>query len=219
MIKRLRFADDPDWRDAISAAVDAPEDVRPVRVAASTVVAAPGDEPARHLGVAEEWFVDAAHLRRFESWRLVGEDAGDDVGPVVVADAVVLRGADWLERRWIDGGPKVKHMALAMRAPGLTPAEFSARWRDHAGRASAASGTTAIPDDVRGLAYVQDHPLAGEGAPAYDAVNEVSFDDLDALQRRVDWFRDNEIGRVPDGLFGVTHFLAVREEVVSLNRD
>jgi hypothetical protein len=211
VIKRLRFGDHPAWRDAMASSLDVPVDTRPIRIVASTVLPAHDDETTRHLGVAEEWFVDEEHLRRFDALNAAGDDGVE--GAVVVADPVVLRGAEWLERRWLDPTPRFKHMALAARAPGLTPTEFSARWRDHAGRAAGASGTTVIPDDVKGLAYVQDHPLVSDGAAAYDAVNEVYFEDLDALQRRVDWFRENEIGREPDDLFGATSFLVVREEI------
>jgi hypothetical protein len=213
VIKRLRFRDDAGWRDAIEVAVDVPSEARPVRVAASTVLSSRDGEPPLHLGVIEEWFADEAHQQRFDGWIA----RGGDVAPVVVAEPVVLRGAEWLERRWLDPAPRFKHMALAARAPGLTPTEFSARWRDHAGRARGATGTTAIPDDVKGLAYVQDHPLVSDGGDAYDAVNEVYFDDVDALQRRVDWFRDNEIGQTPDEMFGATTFLLVREEILDIN--
>jgi hypothetical protein len=215
VIKRLRFRDDAGWRDAIEVAVEVPSEARLVRVAASTVLSSGDDEPPLHLGVIEEWFADEAHLRRFDALNDAGDDSAE--GAVVVADPVVLRGAEWLERRWLDPAPRFKHMALAARAPGLTPTEFSARWRDHAGRARGATGTTTIPDDVKGLAYVQDHPLVGDGGDAYDAVNEVYFDDVDALQRRVDWFRDNEIGQTPDELFGATSFLVVREEIQAVH--
>ena len=50
---------------------------------------------------------------------------------------------------------------------------------------------------------------------AYDAVNEVYFDDLDGLRRRVGWFRDNRVGAAADDLFGATWFLAVREQVIT----
>jgi len=221
VIKRLRFADHPGWRDEIAVAIDAPIDARPVRVAVSTAFAPDDDERPLHRGVIEEWFEDEAHLRRVDAQTAqtaqTPQTAQTDEGlHVVVADAVILRGAEWLERRWLDGSPKLKHMALATRAPGLTSAEFSARWRDHAGQARTSTGTAAIPESVKGLAYVQNHPLAGHAA-AYDAVNEVYFDDLDALRQRIAWFRDNGIGREPDELFGTTAFLAVREEAVAIN--
>lgn len=55
------------------------------------------------------WFANAAHLARFASWirtpdgraALAPAEALMDVATqVVVADEVVLRGADWLEQRW-----------------------------------------------------------------------------------------------------------------------
>ena len=110
---------------------------------------------------------------------------GDDVhwrGDAVVAHEVVLRGAEWLEQRWRDGDEKFKHIALAHRAVGLSRDQFAERWRNHAGT----SGGTTIPDSARGLAYVQNHPVNGDWA--YDAVNEVWFDDIDAMRVRVDWF-------------------------------
>jgi hypothetical protein len=193
--------------------LQAPVGARPIRVAASESLTFGDDERPRHRGVIEEWFEDEAHLDRADAWT-VGD--GDDV-VVVVAEPVVLRGGEWLERRWTDGGLKLKHMALATRADGLTPAQFSAQWRDHAGSARTSTGTAAIPDDVKGLAYVQNHPLPHRVAP-YDAVNEVYFDDLDTLQARMAWFRDNGIGRESDELFGSTSFLALREEVVADER-
>jgi hypothetical protein len=129
-------------------------------------------------------------------------------GDVVVADEVVLRGADWLEARWSAGGGRYKHLALAVRAPGLSPEVFSTRWQAHAGTA----GGTPIPDEAKGRAYAQNHPRP-PGAWPYDAVNEVWFDDLAGLRARITWFADNGVGQ-PDDLFGATTFLAVIERVL-----
>jgi hypothetical protein len=121
----------------------------------------------------------------------------------------ILRGEKWLARRWLDGGDKLKHMALATRAAGLTQAEFSRRWRSHAGTA----GTAVIPGQARGLAYVQNHPVPGHWP--YDAVNEVYFDDADGLMARVEWFRAN-VSDPADGVpFGRSWLIAVREVIVS----
>ena len=49
---------------------------------------------------------------------------------------------------------------------------------------------------------------------AYDAVNEVYFDDFEGLRSRIDWFEANEVGVSGDELFGPSTFLAVREVVV-----
>ena len=125
----------------------------------------------------------------------------------LIAEEVVLRGADWLDQRWRDGGERFKHIALTRRAGGLTQAEFSERWRDHGGTV----GTTPIPDLVKGCAYAQNHPVPGDWP--YDAVNEVWFDDLDGLRRRVVWFTEHAPGG--DDLFGPPTFLAVREVLIT----
>lgn len=176
MLKRLRFG------------AVAPEG-RPLRA----VVCRPLDDD--HEPIVIEWFRDAAHLA-----------AAPVDGVVVVAEEHVLRGADWLARRWADGGPRFKHMAVAQRADGLTPAEFQARWRDRAGTV----GATPIPDEAKGLAYVQNHPVPG--AWAYDAVNEVWFDDEASLAVRVRWFAEHLAGQ-EDDLVGQHRFLRVVEEV------
>ena len=137
-----------------------------------------------------EWFEDGTAF------------APDDAA--VIAREQVMRGAAWLDARWREGGPKLKHMAFARRADGLTQAEFAERWRAHAGTV----GSITIPDDVRGQAYVQNHPVPGEWA--YDAVTEVWFDDVEGLRKRVEFFRDAP----RDELFGEHWFLAVREELV-----
>ncbi|NKQ54461.1 hypothetical protein HFP15_16390 [Amycolatopsis sp. K13G38] len=219
MIKRIRFAtrnkDIP--ADVFAhawpgqAALGAPEEVRPVRTAVCTTLPGLTGPAPRHDGLVIDWFTGEAQLRAFEEW--LGTQEGDRVldpgaSPVVVAAESVLRGADWLERRWSCGGGKFKHMAVAVRAGGLSPAAFSDRWRNHAGRAG--SGVV-IPDQARGLAYVQNHPVTGERA--YDAVNEVYFDDVAGLRTRIDWFRDN-LGE-PEDFIGESWFLAVREEMVT----
>lgn len=128
---------------------------------------------------------------------------------LVVTREHILRGEQWLARRWRDGGGKLKHMALATRAAGLTQAEFSRRWRSHAGTAR----TAVIPGEARGLAYVQNHPVPGDWP--YDAVNEVYFDDLDGLRARVEWFRANVPDPADGVLFGRSWLIAVREDIVS----
>jgi hypothetical protein len=167
---------------------DAPEG-RPLRA----VVCRPLHDD--HEPVVIEWFRDAGHLA----------EAPVD-GVVVVAEEHVLRGADWLEARWAAGGSRFKHMAVAQRAAGLTRAEFQDRWRNRAGSV----GATPIPDDAKGLAYVQNHPVPGEWA--YDAVNEVWFDDEASLAVRVRWFAENLAGQ-EDDLVGRHRFLQVVEEV------
>jgi hypothetical protein len=100
----------------------------------------------------------------------------------VAVDEVVVRGADELAARWAASDERFKMMSFGRRNPALSRAEFVARWRAEAGRLSG----DPIPDELRGLAYVQDHPLGDD--PPLDAVNEVWFDDVDALRRRAEWF-------------------------------
>jgi hypothetical protein len=167
------------WREAVAAAASAPERVRPVRLTVSVSLPEIAADQ-RHDGVALEWFGDREHLRRFESWlgtppgravqRLRSEVIEFDASPVVVTSERVVRGADWLERRWQEGGPKLKQLAIATRADGLTLPQFLDRWRGRAGPVGAA----AIPDAYRGLAHVQNDPLVTGGRDwAYDAINEV----------------------------------------------
>ncbi|TDC65012.1 hypothetical protein E1200_19170 [Actinomadura sp. GC306] len=222
MIKRITFVtrsgDVPAgrfpaaWRDAAAGALDAPDGVRPVRAAVCTTLPGLTGPGPGHDGIGIEWFADVRHLERFETWLgTPGGPADPAASAVVAAEESVMRGAGWLDRRWRAGGERLKHMAVAVRAEGLAPAEFSERWRGHAGRTRAA-----IPDRVRGLAYVQNHPLPrAAGDWAYDAVNEVYFDDEAGLRARIAWFRENLPGPVRDDLFRASWFLAVREEVLA----
>jgi hypothetical protein len=223
MIKRITFGtfDVRDeaavacWRSTLAGAADAPDDVRPARV--TCCVSLPDeivDQP--HDGIGLEWFADADHLGRFEAWSASEAARGrlvpaDTAAFVVVADEHIARGAGWLEQRWATGGESLKHMAVARRAAGLTPAEFSSRWQDRAG----VVGTTPIPDEAKGCAYVQNHPLAREtGDWRYDAINEVWFDDIGALRSRIRWLTDALATGADDDFVGESAFMAVREEVV-----
>lgn len=217
MIKRISF--DTRCQDLTFA----PSGVRPSRVVVCTTLPELTGPDPRHDGVVIEWFADAAHLRRLQDWNGPGDRVPGS--PVIVAEEAVLRGAGWLDQRWRDGGDKLKHMALAVRAAGLTPAEFSRAWRSRAGqvRRAGAGQVMAIPDEVRGRAYVQNHPDPAGERP-YDAVNEVWFDDLAALRARVEWFRANLSGSAESGsaesgsaeadLIRQSWFIAVRERVV-----
>lgn len=49
---------------------------------------------------------------------------------------------------------------------------------------------------------------------AYDAVNEVYFDDLDGLRARIAWFAEHFDGVGEDDLAGESWFVAVREEAL-----
>jgi hypothetical protein len=214
-------------RDVFGQRADSPAAVRPLRAALCTVL--PGEGlPPRHDGVGIEWFENGAHLAKFEQWRSVTaprseaipDAIGSGLGPVVVATEVVPRGAEWLEGRWREGGTKFKHMAIACRAGHLTPAEFSQRWQAHAGTVSrgSASRDVVIPDDVRGLAYVQDHPVPQDDhAWAYDAINEAYFEDLEGLRRRAMWFEGNVGLDAQADLVGARWFLSAREDVLREN--
>jgi hypothetical protein len=211
------------WRDAVAASLAALPD-RPTRVAACTVLRGVAADEAPHDGLMVEWFIDAAALARHDAWlrtpegvaTAIGVDALIEPGSVVeiVAEEVVMRGGEWLEQRRRQGGTRWVHMALARRAPGLTPAEFSARWRDHAGQVSARGAATpvAVPDEASGRAYAQSHPVPRpSGEWRYDAVTEVWFDDLAGMSARIEWFRQN---LVADDLFAESSFLAVTEELL-----
>lgn len=236
MIKRIQFATRAagvpagvfarSWPQAVAGAAGAPAGVRPSRIAVCLTLPELTGASPRHDGIGLTWFTDAAHLRRFEDWlgtaggqRLAGAGPAADPGasPVIVAAEQVLRGAGWLEHRWRAGGDKLKHMAIALRAEGLTPAGFSRAWRAHAGRVRqpGAAQATVIPEEARGLAYAQNHPvprLAGEWA--YDGLNEVWFDDLAGLRTRTEWFAANLAGR-GDGLVRQSWFIAARETVLA----
>jgi hypothetical protein len=212
------------WRTVASAGAEAPPEIRPRRITLCTTLPEEG-VAQRHDGVILRWFDDRHHLEAFEQWSIAAAAEAGQQGAVidlassavVVAEEVVQRGADWLEERFREGGEKLKHMAIARRAANLSPAEFSAMWRGRAGtvRRAGDSKTTAIPEEARGLAYVQNHPLPREdGEWPYDAVNEVYFDDLESLQRRVAWFAANLGGTAEEDLIGENWFLSVREEVV-----
>jgi hypothetical protein len=209
------------WTAAVAAAAAAPATARPARITVST---AARDIAADQVydGVGLEWFTDAEHLLRFEHWlqapegqpagRLLGAAVEEDASPVVVADERVARGDDWLADRWRGGGPKLKQLAIATRAAGLTVAQFLDLWRSRAGKI----GAKPIPEAFRGLAYVQNHPRVMAGRDwAYDAINEVYFDDAGSLLARIAYF-DKELAGTEDDLVSANWFLAVRERPVSL---
>ena len=232
MIKRIRLATAKrglgreefagGWREAVAAAASAPERVRPVRLTVSVSLPEIAADQ-RHDGVALEWFGDREHLRRFESWlgtppgravqRLRSEVIEFDASPVVVTSERVTWGADWLERRWQEGGPKLKQLAIATRADGLTLPQFLERWRGRAGPVGAA----AIPVAYRGLAYVQNLPLVTDGREwAYDAINEVYFEDVDSLLARIAYFEREIAGGAGGDLIRANWFLAVSEDPIRL---
>lgn len=204
MIKRLWFTDgpgdDPPWARALVA----PDGRAPVRATVSIALAdLEPDPPCTQVGAA--WFVDRAHLDRFDAW------AGTPSADAIDVDEAVVRGAEWLEARWTAGGPRFKHLAIARRNPSLSPEEFSTRWRSHAGSV----GTTPIPDVARGQAYVQCHPLPRAAGWRWDAITEVWFDDVDHLRTRIAWMSEALAAAPPDDLFGERRLFAVREELLS----
>jgi hypothetical protein len=234
LIKRIRLATGKSglghdafsglWRDAVAAAASAPEPARPIRLTVSTALPEAAANQ-RYEGVALEWFTDREHLLRFESWlrapdgqaslELMGEAVELDASPVVVTDERVVRGADWLERRWLDAGPKLKQLAIATRADGLTVAQFLDLWRSRAGTIGAAP----IPEAFRGLAYVQNHPrVEADRDWAYDAINEVYFDEIGSLLARIAYFERELTAGSETDLVSANWFLAVREEPIELPR-
>ena len=206
MIKRFTFTSEP---GKFSWGQDAPGGGRCLRVARNEVLTGlTYEDPWWHV-VVEEWFEDSPGIAA--SAPVITSPA---YAVVVAATESVMRGPSWLEQRWRDGGGCVKHMAVATRAAGLTPAEFAERWRSHAGTI----GGTPIPDVARGRAYVQNHPLPRppeSGEWLYDAVNEVYFDDEAGLRGRVEWFRGNVPNAADSELFGQSWLIAVREVVVA----
>ncbi|MET0287490.1 MAG: hypothetical protein ABW352_23590, partial [Polyangiales bacterium] len=148
MIKRFRFVNRREgmsvadfaeaWPEAVASVQDGPADMRALRAVVCTTLH--GVEAAPHDGLSIEWFASLTALRRFA--------AQERALPLTPSDAWfgayarVRRGPDWLTRRWASGAVKLKHMALARRAEGLSAAEFSERWRNRAGSA----GATPIPE-------------------------------------------------------------------------
>jgi hypothetical protein len=180
-----------------------PTAIRPLRASLNKPV-----EPlAESAGFFIQWFADSGALAGYEAW----ERDQCAVTSVVLVEEVIQRGSEWLEQRWCNGGRKWKHVALARRAQSISAAEFSARWRGHAGSATTRQGgTVAIPESARGLAYVQNHPVPrASGDWLYDAITEVWFDDAQSMQSRIAWFRDNI---VTDDLFGEASFVALTED-------
>ena len=73
------------------------------------------------------------------------------------------------------------------------------------------------PEEYRGRAYLQNHPRIMAGRDwAYDAINEVYFDDADGLLARIAYFERELAGQAENDLVGANWFLAVREEPVEL---
>lgn len=102
--------------------------------------------------------------------------AGVSDGPgglELAVEEVVLRGTP---------GGEYRMMSYGKRNPALSRQDFVERWKAEAGNL----GGEPIPDEVKGNAYAQLHPVDED--PVFDAVNEVWFDDLAALTGRAEWF-------------------------------
>jgi hypothetical protein len=235
------------WTDALAAAAGgAPAGGRPVRVALAVPIELPDLPPTANRGalsgispdnapqfatprprfaaVDEQWFVDAAGALANDAWlatidpELCAGSASFAAGScLVVAEEVVLRGREYLDTRWAVGGERYKMMSFGKRNPRVTLREFSTRWRNEAGRL----GPTSIPADVRGLAYVQNHPVPLDGREwPLDAVNEVWFERLEDLGRRVAWFAARQDAALRSGAVRLmspteTWSMYVRESVLT----
>jgi len=148
-----------------------------------------GGGPPEYDGVTVAWFDDVEAGPRVRGRMDTG------VGPVRRYRRVRRRdrrGArparpDYIDARWEQHGneQKVKMMSVAKRADGLSPAEFSERWKTQSGR----HGDSKMPPEVLGMAYAQNHPVpVAEHEWPYDAVNEVWFDDRKGCSARLDYF-------------------------------
>jgi hypothetical protein len=147
----------------------------------------PGFAPSPWTVVDLQWFASLTEALANDAWLAAVAPDLRDGSCRVVATEVVLRGRAYLDARWREGGQRLKMMSFGRRNPALTPEEFSARWRSEAGRL----GAEQIPDAVRGLAYVQNHPVPLDGQEwPLDAVNEVYVEGLDQLRRREAWFAE-----------------------------
>jgi hypothetical protein len=117
----------------------------------------------------------------WEALALDGLPAPEFTGVGGEGEADLELEVDELVVRGTPGGEFVM-MSYGRRNPALTRPAFVERWKAEAGNL----GGEVVPDDVRGLAYVQLHPVDDD--PPLAAVNQVWFDDLDALRRRAEWF-------------------------------
>jgi hypothetical protein len=192
-VKLVRFhAGGPKGAGALEAgwarALSGPEAAgRPARVALAVPLVLAGLPPSRFVAVDCQWFADAAEAQANRAWlEAAGPDLGASPGSLqVITEEVVLRGQDWLDARWAAGGERYKMMSCGRRDAAVPAAELSTRWRREAGRL----GAEEIPEEVRGQAYAQNHPLGRGGTDRpLDAVNEVWFDRLADLRRRGAWF-------------------------------
>ncbi len=197
MFKVLRFLDGQPglaetlashWAQALGARPSDP----PVRVSVAAPLTEAGFPPPPFAAVDIQWFTDRgaaletdARLTAANPELRIGSSLLGGSSCSVVAEEVVMRGEDYIDLRWQTGGDRLKMMSFGKRNPRLTLEEFLERWRGQAGRL----GGEAIPEQARGLAYIQNHPLLLEGhAWPFDAINEVYFDHLEHLRERQAYF-------------------------------
>lgn len=135
---------------------------------------------APYEGIAEVWFDDAATAAGMGEDPNYAEHAHldepnfidtDNLGFLLSEEQMLREGPSVAKD---DGGAKL--MLLLRRADGLAPADFAAAVR-------AAPLADAIPDAWRVMVAVAIPDMYADGAePTYDAVAELWFNDLDALQ-------------------------------------
>lgn len=207
--KVLRFLDGESsedlrarWSRAMADGAAVPG--RPTRLIVALSLLESGFPPPRFTAVDIQWFASADDALANEDW-LAGVEPDLCLGSPslgttscrVVASEQVLRGADALAHlHGAESELPTMMMSFAKRRPGLTLTRFLDRWRDEAGRL----GGTDIPEQIRGLAYVQNHPLVRVGHEwPFDAVNEVYLTHLEDLRRRSDWFAARQGGAVRTG--------------------
>ena len=136
-----------------------------------------------------------------------------DASPVVVAGERVVRGGDWLDRRWREGGPKLKQLAIATRADGLTLPQFLERWR----------GRPARPGRRRFRTLSARWPTCRTtpwsmtaGSRPTTRSTEVYFDDADSLLALIAYLERELAGGADNDLVRASWFLAVSEDPIRL---
>ena len=180
---------------------------------------------AQHDAISLEWFADADHLERYHVWLEAGTDGKSrshrraldpDASPLLVADERVMRGADWLEQRWraattrsTHGRRRSEHAGSrrpSSRSSGRAAPARSGRpgaTGDRDPRSSRAAWRTCRTTRARGR----------RASGPTTRLNEVYFDDLESLRRRIEWFREHLLDQ-EDDLVRENWFIVAREEVV-----
>jgi hypothetical protein len=195
--------------ERVLAGTGTTEPGRPERVAWAVPLTGAGFPAPRCTALDVQRFVDLGGALANEAWLAAADPELGTASCRVVAEEVVLRGQDHLDACGHGEGERYKMLSFGRRNPALAPQELSARWRGESGRL----GGREIPAAVLGLAYVQNHPVPLDGHEwPYDAVNEVWFDRVDDLRKRVAWFAARSTG----GLWSPESWSAcVREATLS----